>query len=109
MWWPADCFEFERGGAIVTTPTAFEAHGVWIAECDLHVVCAGGDLRVHQGRHDVFGAGDTRRPGRARRPRRLGSAGALDQAGAHSVGARRFGDRMRFLRRSVSVRPPVLT
>ena len=38
MWWPADYFEFERGGAIVTTPTAFEAHGVWIAERDLHVV-----------------------------------------------------------------------
>ena len=38
MWWAADYFEFERGGVVVTTPTAFEAHGVWIAERDLHVV-----------------------------------------------------------------------
>ena len=37
MWWAADYFEFERG-VVVTTPTAFEAHGVWIAERDLHVV-----------------------------------------------------------------------
>ena len=38
MWWAADYFEYERGGVVVTTPTAFQAHGVWIAERDLHVV-----------------------------------------------------------------------
>ena len=38
MWWAADYFEFERGGVIVATPTACEAHGVWIAERDLQVV-----------------------------------------------------------------------
>ena len=38
MWWAADYFEFERGCVVVTTPTTFEAHGVWIAERDLRVV-----------------------------------------------------------------------
>ena len=38
MWWAADYFEFERGGVIVTTPIEFEAHGVWVAERELHVV-----------------------------------------------------------------------
>ena len=38
MWWAADYFEFERGGVIVTTPIEFEAHGVWLAERELHVV-----------------------------------------------------------------------
>ena len=38
MWWSAPYFDFERGRVVVTTPTAFEAHGVWIAERDLLVV-----------------------------------------------------------------------
>ena len=38
MWWSTDYFDFERGGVMVTTPAAFEAHGVWIAERYLLVV-----------------------------------------------------------------------
>ena len=38
MWWSADYFDFERGEVMGTTPAAFEAHGVWIAERDVLVV-----------------------------------------------------------------------
>lgn len=38
MWWSADYFDFERGRVIVTTPPAFDAHGVWIDDSDLLVV-----------------------------------------------------------------------
>lgn len=38
MWWPGHYFEFERGSVMMSTPAAFEAHGMWIAERDLKVV-----------------------------------------------------------------------
>ena len=38
MWWPAHYFEFERGSVMLSTPAAFEVHGIWIAERELEVV-----------------------------------------------------------------------
>ena len=38
MWWPAHYFEFERGSVMMSTPVAFEVHGMWIAERELEVV-----------------------------------------------------------------------
>ncbi len=38
MWWPAHYFEFERGSVMMSTPAAFEVHGMWIAERELEVV-----------------------------------------------------------------------
>ena len=37
MWWPAHYFEFERGSVMMSTPAAFEIHGMWIAERELEV------------------------------------------------------------------------
>ena len=43
MWWSADYFDFERGRVVVTTPPAFESHGVWIADTptgdEFHLPC----------------------------------------------------------------------
>lgn len=38
MWWPAHYFDFERGSVMMSTPAAFEIHGIWIAERELEVI-----------------------------------------------------------------------
>ena len=38
MWWAGDPFEFERGSIILSTPAAFEVHGIWLDERELQVV-----------------------------------------------------------------------
>ena len=38
MWWAGDPFDFERGSVILSTPAAFEVHGIWLDERELQVV-----------------------------------------------------------------------
>ncbi len=38
FWYAGGCFPYERGNTVLTTPAAFEVHGIWFPERELEVV-----------------------------------------------------------------------
>ena len=38
FWYPGGCFAWDRSRTVVTTPAAFEAHGIWFPRSELTVV-----------------------------------------------------------------------